>query len=54
MITQIKFIITKLQIIKRIEEKKTYSRGVSSSHPPEFYYEIDKKFIHYVLENYKD
>ena len=40
--------------IKRIEEKKTYSRGVSSSHPPEFYYEIDKKFIHYVLENYKD
>ena len=40
--------------ISRTEQKITYSRGVSSSHPPEFYYEIDKKFVKYVLENYKD
>ena len=40
--------------ISRTEEKITYSRGFSSSHPPEFYYEIDTKFFKYVLENYKD
>ena len=40
--------------ISRREQKKTYNRGVNSSHPPEFYYEIDRKFVDYVLKNYID
>ena len=40
--------------ISKREKKKTYNRGVNSSHPPEFYYEIDRKFVDYVLKNYID
>ena len=39
--------------IFRANEKNVYSRELGN-HPPQFYYEIDKEFINYVLSHYKN